>query len=194
MIQTARQRSESTCSGFTIVELMVVIMIMGMITAFVVPNLGMFVPKARIDSAAKQLVANIDFVRSEARIQGKRVTLELDLDNARWRYVLPPEEQLTTDQDLQTLETDYRAWQALEDDVRFAGAGNPLNGIAREKIFELIFDENGFTSDQSVILQLISDPALTWTVQIHGLTGHCETVRDFEGKEHPVVETGEGMF
>ena len=173
---------------------MIVVLIMGMIAAIVIPNLGMFVPEARLNSAAQQLVSNIDFARSEARIQGKRVTLEFDLENERWRYVLPPEEQLTSDQDVQTLETNYLAWQELEEDVEFESAGNATNGLVRDKIFQMVFDENGFTSDQSIILQLASDPQMTWTVQIHGLTGRCEVIRDYEGEAHPFAETGEGMF
>ncbi|MEC7583386.1 MAG: GspH/FimT family pseudopilin [Planctomycetota bacterium] len=188
------QRDDRRCSGFTIIEVMIVVLIMGMIAAIVIPNLGMFVPEARLNSAAQQLVSNIDFARSEARIQGKRVTLEFDLENERWRYVLPPEEQLTSDQDVQTLETNYLAWQELEEDVEFESAGNATNGLVRDKIFQMVFDENGFTSDQSIILQLASDPQMTWTVQIHGLTGRCEVIRDYEGEAHPFAETGEGMF
>ncbi|MEC7582689.1 MAG: GspH/FimT family protein [Planctomycetota bacterium] len=188
------QRDDRRSSGFTIIEVMVVVVIMGMIAAIVIPNLGMFVPEARMNSAAQQLIANIDFVRSEARIQGKRVTLEFDLENARWRYVLPPEEQLTSDQDVHTLEADYLAWQELEDDVEFASAGNAANGMVQDNIFQMVFDENGFTSDQSIVLQLISDPNMTWTVQVHGLTGRCELIRDYEGNAQPFAETGEGMF
>lgn len=191
---TGRRAGAQPAAGFTIVEVLVAVLVMGLITAMVAPNLATFVPTARLDAAAKTLVGNIDYLRSEARIQGKRVKLELDLQHARWRYVMPPEEKLTTDQDVRTLEPRYEEWTALGDDVVFAGAGNPHDGIVRSRTFEMVFDENGFTSDQSVVLKLESDPKMVWTVRIQGLTGACDILRDEEGNEQLPAEIGEGAF
>ena len=62
MSYQARTQHAGQDSGFTLIELMVVILIMGVITALVVPNLGVFVPKARIDAAAKHIISNIDLI------------------------------------------------------------------------------------------------------------------------------------
>src|SRR5262245_62792751 len=109
---------------------MVVVLIIGLIVAMIAPNLRAFVPAARIEAGAKVIVANVDHMRSEARIQGKRLQLEFDLDHAMWRRVFPPEERLTTDQDVDPLEPKYEDWNALEEDVQIASAGNPLEGRA----------------------------------------------------------------
>ena len=190
---TGQQRTRRD-AGFTIIELMVVMLICGLIAALVVPNLGAFVPKARLDAAAKIITNNIDFLRSEARIQSKRYVLELDLKHARWRRVLPPELQLTTDQDESALEPQYEDWTPLEQDVMFAGAGNAVDGMTHDGVFRLVFDENGFTGDQVVLLKLISDPTMVWTVQIRGITGQCDLITDFNGHEHLLDEVGEGAF
>jgi type II secretion system protein H len=189
-----RRRLPSSAAGFTMIELMVVLMIIGLITALVAPNLEAFVPKARIDAATKVLVANIDHMRSEARIQGKRCSLELDLDHARWRRVFPPEERLTTDQDVDSLEPRHEEWSDLQEGVEFVSAGNQVEGLAKGGKFALVFDHNGFTGDQSIVLRLHSDPTMVWTINIHGLTGQCEVVNDFEGHEHLPDEVGEGSF
>lgn len=184
----ARQR------GFTIIELLVTLLIVGLITAMVAPNLRAFVPKARLDAAAKVLTSNVDFLRSESRIMAKRCSLELDLKKARWRRVFPPEQHLTTDQDLDTLEPQAEDWTPLEDDVEFAGAGNTIEGFTTEGIFPMTFDENGFTADVSIFLRLKSDPKMVWTVRVRGLTGQCEVLPDYDGKQQPAEETGEGAF
>ncbi|MGE3171289.1 MAG: Tfp pilus assembly protein FimT/FimU [Planctomycetota bacterium] len=180
--------------GFTLIEIMLVVAVMGLITAMVVPNLGAFVPKARLDAAAKVLIANIDHMRSEARIQGKRCALELDLDRALWRRVLPPEERLTTDQDVDAFGPRYEDWTELEKGVKIVSAGNTIEGLAQGGTFSLVFDHNGFTGDQSIVLQLDTDATMMWTINIHGLTGQCELVTDFEGREHMPEEVGEGSF
>ena len=191
---TNHLQSRCRTAGFTMIELMVVVFVIGLLTAMVAPNLSMFVPEARIESAAKQLVQHIDFLRSEARISSKRATLELDLDNARWRYVRPAEEKLTTHQDVRTLETQYDEWVALDKDVKFLGAGNPIEGLARKKIFAITFDESGFASDQSIVLGLISEPNAVYTIRMRGLTGDCEIVDDWQGQEKLPTEVGEGAF
>ena len=56
--------------GFTIIELMVVVMVIGLITAFIAPNLEAFVPKAKLDKAAKVLVSNVDFLPTFLSLAG----------------------------------------------------------------------------------------------------------------------------
>jgi type II secretion system protein H len=186
--------SRTGAAGFTLIEIMVVVAILGLLYAIVVPNLGAFLPKTRLDKEARVLASNVDMMRSEARIQSKRLTLQLDLKKARWRRVQPPEQQLTTDQDAWTLEEHFDQWTELEHDVVYAGAGDTNEGLVRNDIYPIVFDENGFTGDQVVMFRLESDPTMIWSVQIHGLTGECDIVPDFDGHEHPLEETGEGAF
>lgn len=181
-------------AGFTLIEILVTLVIIGLITATVVPNLGAFVPKARLDAAAKILASNVDFLRSESKIQGKRYTLELDLDRGMWRRVLPPEERLTTEQDVQSLEPRQEEWSRLQEGVRIATAGNVNEGMAKGGTFALVFDHNGQTGDQSIVLQLADDPTMTWTVNIRGLTGQCDVIENYEGKQALPEETSEGAF
>ena len=173
---------------------MVVVIIIGTVSAMVVPNLMMLVPETRIEAACKSVVSNVDFLRSEARITGKKLRLEIDIDRHQWRYVLPPEQQITLDQDVATLEEQFEEWTPIGEDVVVVSAGNRTEGLVERGIFAMYFDENGFTSDQSIVLQLESEPNMTWTVQIHGLTGRSEIVEDNEGNAHLLEETGEGAF
>lgn len=186
--------SHRGAAGFTMIEILVVLLVMGLITAMVVPNLGAFVPKAKLDAAAKVLAANIDHMRSEARIQGKRCALELDLDKGRWRRVLPPEDRLTTDQDQDSLEAFYEDWTELQEGVRIVSAGNLNEGLAKGGTFSLVFDHNGNTGDQSVVLRLEDDPTMVWTVNIRGLTGQCDVLESFDGREQLPEEVSEGGF
>ncbi len=189
-----RTGQDRDASGFTIIEVMVTLMIIGLITGMILPNLGAFVPKARLDAAAKVLSANIDHMRSEARIQGKRCALELDLDRGMWRRVLPPEDRLTTDQDVDSLEPLYEDWTDLAEDVQIVSVGNVNEGLGKAGTFSLVFDHNGNTADQSVVIRLKSDPTMVWTINIRGLTGQCEVIPNFEGKEQMPDEVSEGGF
>lgn len=181
----ARARHQA---GFSIIELMVVVAILALILQMVMLNMGAMVPKTKLDAESKKLVANIDFLRSEARVQGKRYRLQLDLGNARWRMVLPAEERLVSEQTLEETQPRALDWSPLEEGVVFGGAGTVARGIARTGTYELVFDEGGNTADQMVFLKLADDEEMVWTVQIRGLTGQTEILPDTDGQEQ-VLET-----
>ncbi|MBX3462523.1 MAG: prepilin-type N-terminal cleavage/methylation domain-containing protein [Planctomycetes bacterium] len=187
------QRTASD-GGFTLMELLVTMTLLALIFAIVVPNLGAIVPSARLEGSGKQILRQLDWVRSEARIQGKTMGMDFDLDKRRWRIVYPPEQQLTRDQDAWTLEERPDQWQALEPDVVFAGVGDAKNGLATRGVYRLVFDEYGFTGDQIVALKLQSDPQMVWSMTIQGLTGRT-TVETSERGELPQLPlVGEGAF
>lgn len=180
-------------AGFTLIEVLVVVALAGMLMAVVVPNLGMLVPSARLRGSGVQIQRNVDMLRSESRIQGKRIAIEFDLDKNRWRAVYPPEQQLTLDQDISTLEEKFDNWQDLEDDVVYAGieAGNNL---VTRSVYRLVFDEFGFTADQVINLKLKSDPNLTWSMTILGLSGRVTVVESERGELPRLDRVSEGAF
>jgi type II secretion system protein H len=180
--------------GFTLMELLVVLTVMALGFAIVVPNLGAFVPEAKLDSAAKQIVRTLDWVRSEARIQAKRISVDFDLSRHLWRIVYPPEQQLTRDQDTWTLEEMPDDWNALERGVVFGGAGDARSGLATRDVYRLTFDEHGFTADQMLVLRLEEDPTMVWSLVLHGISGRMDVERDQEGHTHKLDVVEEGAF
>lgn len=62
-------------SGFTLLELMVVLAIAGVLFAVAVPAMGNFMRNSRITSAANDVMAGLHFARSEAIKQRQPVTL-----------------------------------------------------------------------------------------------------------------------
>jgi hypothetical protein len=155
------------------------------------------VPQSKLDATAKQLVSYVDYLHSESRIQGKRYILQLDLSKNRWRYVLPAELRLSSDQTEESTMPLALDWTPLEEGVVFVGAGNATDGMVRPGSptpYEIVFDENGLTADQIVAMTLTSDPKLVWTVQIHGINGSSEIIANRDGQEQRLDETGEGSF
>jgi len=175
-------------------ELLVTMTVIALTFAIVVPNLSAFVPEARLEGSGKRILRELDWVRSEARIQGKRMSMEFDLERARWRIVYPPEQKLTRDQDLSTLEERPDDWIPLETDVVFEGAGDAKTGRGRHGIYRLVFDEYGFTADQLIVLKLASQPTMVWSLAIHGLTGRVEIEKSETGEVAELVALNEGAF
>ncbi len=186
--------SRPHAAGFTLIELLVTFAVVALIFAIVVPNLGSFLPSARLDGSCSQLQRNLDWVRSEARIQGKRMAIELDLEKARWRIVFPPEQQLTREQEPDTLEERKDVWWDLEDGVLFLGAGDAKNGITARGLYRIDFDEYGFTGDQVVMMTLATDKKLVWSLLLNGLSGQVTREESTEGHEPIPQVVNEGAF
>ncbi len=180
--------------GFTLVELLVTMTIIALATAIIVPNLGAFVPEAKLDGSAKQLLRTLDWLRSEARIQARPMSMDLDLKAGTWRMVFPPEQQLTRDQDAWTLEERGEEWQELETGVVFAGAGDASKGMAQNGVYRITFDEYGASADQLVLLQLAEDKNLVWSLVISGLSGRMTIERSRQGEAVRPAVVNEGAF
>jgi prepilin-type N-terminal cleavage/methylation domain-containing protein len=70
-------------SGFSVVELVVVIAILGILTTIAVPNFVAWIPKYRVKDAAQDLYSNIQLAKMEAikRNQNCTVTFDAGADN-----------------------------------------------------------------------------------------------------------------
>jgi prepilin-type N-terminal cleavage/methylation domain-containing protein len=103
--------------GFTLLELMIVIMIIGLTMSMVLFRVDGLTEKSRIRAAARMLGSTIDNVKTSAVAQGKSFYIDYDLDEHAYRIVLPVEEQ-----DLQEwLEEEYTRldWRYLPSGVSF---------------------------------------------------------------------------
>ena len=70
-----RIASRSRMQGFTAVELMIVVLIVGILTALAAPNMAQMVRNQRVKSAAFDLNASLVFARSEALKRNAAVTI-----------------------------------------------------------------------------------------------------------------------
>ncbi len=189
-ISTARRAAAQ--DGFTLIEIMVVVAVMALVFQIVTTNLGAMLPASAMDSTAAELVSKLDFLRSESRLQSKTHKLEIDLGEHRYRMLLPPEDRLTSSEEVKS-HFDL-GWTDLNERVRFNGCALASGRILREGKFVIAFDENGFTSDLSLFLVHVADEEMVWTIQLRGLTGQTEIVKDFDGKIHPLTAMEEGRF
>jgi len=178
--------------GFTLIEIAVAMTIAALLLQIVMMNMGAMVPSHAMDSAAAQIVAQMDFLRSEARLQGKTYVLELDLDNHRYRTILPPEDRLVASEPVK--EAFALNWTGLGDDARFGGCTLAGGQSFRSGLYPITFDANGFTADQAIYLIHNTDAQMVWTIQVYGLTGKANILPSMKGEYQPLEKVEEGAF
>ncbi len=77
-------------SGFTLIEIMAVVLILLMIAAIVIPRVSLIASQAALDDA-KRLAATLDYAREKAISVGRAHRVVLDLDHAQyWIEAQPP--------------------------------------------------------------------------------------------------------
>ena len=160
--------------GFTFVEMMVVIFVLSLTTAMVVVNLDGITARSELSAAGRDLGNKLLFLRDLAVVHGRELSLEIDIDEHRWREVDRPTETDGPDADEREDETFYGHWYELPrgieiDEVAFGRADTETGNV-----IVVTFSEKGelFPSGFVAYLRhekLGADDGLS--VEISGLTG-----------------------
>lgn len=141
-----RQRAQT---GFTIVELMVAITVLAVLLGIGVPSFRLTLQGNRITTTANDMVAALQFARSEAVRRGVNVTLCSSGDQATcsgtWAngwIVRGPD----------PADPPFRVWPAVRPDMALAAGGNvefnPLGGVTNPRCFQ--FDLGTFRRSVSI--------------------------------------------
>lgn len=153
-------------SGFTLVELAAVILLIGLASTLVITNLDNLVPKYRVRASAR-LVANLMVqARQMARTSGFDVYLEYDADKAMIRIIKPVDNKETGKVELQTV---YE--NVLNDGVDIKSVIAPASGERTKGTSTIVFRPYGISGTHGVNLK---GEDYTMSVKINGLTGFVE--------------------
>lgn len=191
-----RPRDAARDAGFTLIEIMVVIAILAILARLGLNNLGALVPETVLDSESQRLMSAIEYLRSEAQLQGKTYKLELDLDGGRYREIWPPEMKVTIDQDPKQLEEKRLQWTVFDPRARIIGYAVIGEPTLRKGRVEIVLDRNGNTADQMIFVRMKDDDLkqMVWTIQVRGLERAARLVRSFDEKEAYLERIEEANF
>lgn len=138
-------------SGFTLAELMLVIVLIGLLFGFVFLRLDNLVPSQRLKSTAREVASHLDLARNYAINSGKPVKFEYDLDSQVYRYYVPFELSEDGKYILGPGEFELHDWMPLNDTIVFKDV-QLINEIARSGLVTVTFEPRGIASDHIVHL------------------------------------------
>lgn len=159
--------------GFTLVELMVVMAIMGLVVTTVSVSMEAILPGERLNTSIRELAADLMQVRTEAISRSMEFRMEYDLDGDRYRIATPYRigggRIVTTDDPGDEELRFYSPWTPMRDGVALASVytGGEIHEAGRVVVR---FDALGSATDHLVI---VSQPAYgnAFTIEVLGLTG-----------------------
>lgn len=99
----ANSRRIGKAGGFTLVELMVVVVLMAILLAMALPSFRSVIEKFRVEGMATALTASMSHARSEAARRGKTVTLQQRTDCASKDWSCGWDTVVGSEADIETL-------------------------------------------------------------------------------------------
>ncbi|MGE4633709.1 MAG: type II secretion system protein [Planctomycetota bacterium] len=143
-------RRTSSDSGFTLIELIVVITILAVLASYTLPNLDNFSPKYRLRAAARTVGQTVGWARSLGGGLGEEHVVRYNLDENTITIILPPAEDEDPDLDIdlrEDLGAEMMPTGIEIDRIIHADGGNDQFGIV-----DIILDEYGSSGTHIAVL------------------------------------------
>lgn len=81
------RRTRSNSGGFTLIELVIIVVAIGFLAAMVAPRYGNAVNRYRVDAAARRIAADLALTQATARSTSSSRTIAFDLPNNAYRMI-----------------------------------------------------------------------------------------------------------
>jgi len=168
-------------AGFSLIELVVVLVILGILFGMAIPKVENLSPKYSLRAAARSIASQLEFVRSTSIFRHQTYGFYYDFEHQTYGVIAPPEEG--------GAEIPFEDWPKigairLPNLVKFEAVILPDNTSIEEGEAVIVFDPLGCSGSHVVVLRNINGQiisvkfnALTGTVDFYGEPvgfAHCQ--------------------
>lgn len=159
--------------GFSFIELLAVLAIMGLILGFVVLRLDGMIPSSRLAAAARQLGSTAGLARGQAVSSGRLHAVKYDLDKQRYTVCTPPHPDDVESGKYKPTDLVPLVWERLPQDVQMVDLQVGPRKTVSDGIVTMHFTELGTVSPHAIHIRLKEDGSEPkWmTVVVNPLTG-----------------------
>lgn len=169
MTRTRNRLATGGRAGFSLAELLTVVVILGMIATIVTINWRAILPKSELHSAVRELSEDLNSTRSEAIGRNAEFRILYDLERGAWRVITPF--KLDGSGAMAQTEEERLAlpWNHLPESVKFLRIDIDSVSYSKGQCF-VRFDALGSSSGHVLVLQQQPYNNI-FTVEVLGLTG-----------------------
>lgn len=169
-----RQKISGTLSGFTLFELLVVILIIGLISAFVMPRMAASLPGVKLKSTTRAVAASLRYARSKA--VSESTPYVVIIDSTQKLLVVEPIEKVTDAADLSSLREILNASKQqkvyeIPNEIELGVVSSNTADEAADA-FPIFFFPRGDSTGAKIVLQ--NPRQRQYTVTVDRITGMVE--------------------
>jgi prepilin-type N-terminal cleavage/methylation domain-containing protein len=159
-------------AGFSLAEMLMVIVILGMMATIITVNWRAILPKSELHSAVRNLSEDLSSTRSEAIGRNAEFRILYDLERRAWRVITPFKNDSSGG--MAQTEEERRAldWKILPESIRFLRIDIDGVSYSQGQCF-VRFDALGASSGHTIVLAQ-SPENNVFTVEVLGLTGEID--------------------
>jgi prepilin-type N-terminal cleavage/methylation domain-containing protein len=164
--------SRKLTSGFTLIELMVVVLIIGVMVGLSATRMDFVAPKYRLRGAARDVAAIMRQGKSRAAAQGKDVYFEADLSQGRYWLLVPfPKEDPADTRPVESRPLEYQPVfvRSLPEGVQFVEV--VLGDKEKANSGRIRVRLSAFGASSHVIFNMANTDHGTIAVKVNGFTG-----------------------
>ena len=162
-------KSNPKKAGFTLIEITAVILIISLLMSMAIVRLDSTLPSTRTESAARELLADLDFARMQAVGRSQEYAVLLDFDRQKFGIQIPFNDEgtlITSREDRPVLR-----WRNLQTGVSLKSVLDARGKRIREGIYAIPFNSQGASRDIYIYLGNDENNEYELTARILGLTG-----------------------
>jgi type II secretion system protein H len=161
-------------AGFTFIELMVVIAILALLASIVVVNLDGISAPTKVRGAAREIGNQVLQLKEASALHGRDLSLEIDIENQRWRIIDRPSVTDVPDARDREEKTFYGDWTIPPQGVRIVDVAFSATDVDRSGTTIVTFHGDG-ELEPSGFVAFVNHESLTeeegMSVEVSGLTG-----------------------
>ncbi|MGB0133168.1 MAG: GspH/FimT family pseudopilin [Dokdonella sp.] len=114
--------------GFTMIEMIVVIVLIGIVASVVAFSFARSLDSAKVQAASRDLVAGLRYTRGQAIVKGEQKVLMLDLEKMTWQAPGRSEKELPKDMILRLTTAQKELTSESSGGIRFFPDGSSTGG------------------------------------------------------------------
>jgi len=170
-------------AGFTLIEITAVVIIIGMVASIAIVRLDGTLPSTRTESAAREVLAQLDFARTQSIAKAQEYDVVFDFAEQRYAIRIPFDNEGRVVRDVD--EREYLSWHYFENGTGISGLIDTRGELITEGTYVLTFNPLG--TSREVYLYITGDTGnddfeLELTVRVLALTGIASV---FQGHIEP---------
>jgi len=169
---SARVKRQSLADGFTLIEMIVVLTVLGLAASVVIPSLGSGLPRLRLVGAARDFATLLKFARSHSLAAA--LPLHVVLDTSRNLYWLDNAEAPAM-ADVSLLGERKIRLYALPQGVSFGNIGGGILPVDDKRFRILYFPSGGSSGGQ---VELRDEKGRAYGINVDSVTGRSEIIRN----------------